>query len=108
MMAIEKIVLLVIFVIILLVIVLVLFGIVNPLGEDINIESYIRQCCVAYRANDCQNEEIVCRETDTTIETLGDLARKRNMDENDFHLLKSFCNCCKTWNEEGTICLERW
>ena len=89
MIAIEKIVLFIIFLIILIVLTYILVGNIKPSGERINLQNQIRQCCILYRANNCpdnlQNNPISCGGSD-----LKDLIDKVPM---TVYQLQAFCNC---------------
>ena len=50
---INKLVLLIIFIVVLFTAAVILLGITLPVGDQINLENQIRQCCQAYRANGC-------------------------------------------------------
>ena len=89
MIAIEKIVLIVIFLIILVVCIYLLVGNVKPAGEQIDIQNRIRDCCILYRANNCPTDlnlnPIICNGSD-----LGEMITEVPM---TVYQLKLFCNC---------------
>jgi hypothetical protein len=86
--AIEKIVLFVIFIIVLLAI-LILLGIPISVGGQINLQSKLRDCCQPYITNGCPTilDNINCGDM-----TLTELANKLSM---DFTTVRKFCNCPK-------------
>ena len=89
MIAIERVVLIIIFLIVLVICVYVLFGFVKPSGEQINIQNQIRECCTIYRASGCpdlSNVVISCGSS-----SLKDLIGKVSMTVDQ---LKNFCGGC--------------
>lgn len=84
MISIDKLVLLMIFLIVLLAALGLIFQIIEPTGEQLGIQNKIRQCCMAYRANGCLDDSIMCGE-----KTLRDLAIEANI----LQQLENFCGC---------------
>jgi hypothetical protein len=84
MIAIEKLVLIIIFLIILAICIYALVGIAKPSGEQINIQNQIRECCTIYRAFNC-DPSVTCGDS-----TLTDLISKISMTPAQ---LKVFCGC---------------
>jgi hypothetical protein len=93
MIAINKIVLLIIFLIILAAAFYMLFGISSPIGDELNLQNQLRQCCLAFRASGCDDISVICNEE--TMESFGSIAIKLNMNGNDnsYDLAKDFCGC---------------
>lgn len=58
MIAIENVVLIIIFIIILVVCIYVLVDYVKPNGEKINTQNRVRQCCTIFRAYNCDVTKI--------------------------------------------------
>lgn len=86
MIAIEKIVLIIIFLIVLSICVYILLGIATPAGQQIDVQGQIRQCCTLYRASGCPDPpNILCGDF-----TLTELINKISMTTNQ---LKAFCGC---------------
>jgi hypothetical protein len=90
MIAIEKIVLIIIFLIILVICIYILTGIVKPSGETINLQNQIRQCCNLYRANGCPDDRSKLRDITCGDSNLNDLINKVPMTT---YQLKAFCGC---------------
>jgi exopolysaccharide biosynthesis protein len=84
MISIDKLVLFLIFLVVLLVILILIFQVGKPTASQLIIQNEIRQCCMAYRANGCLDDTIVCND-----KTLRDLANEANI----LHQLKDFCEC---------------
>lgn len=87
MIAVNKLVLLIIFLVILFLILILLFGIGGPIGERINLENELRQCCIAYRAGGCERKDILCNS-----HFLWELVDKLKINSDD-NQLRCFCNC---------------
>jgi len=86
MIAIKKLVLFLLFLIVLLAVIILLFGVGNPIAEQIVLQHKIRQCCIAFRGNNCENPAtIFCNG-----ETLDELMTKLNMEE---WQIKNICDC---------------
>jgi hypothetical protein len=84
--AVNKMVLFLLFLIVLLAVIILLFGVGKPIGEQIVLQNQIRQCCMAFRGNNCENPaDIFC-----DGETLDVLMKKLNMEE---WQVESICNC---------------
>ena len=89
MIAIEKLILLSIFIVILLVSLYFIFG-TRGTGDSLSDQMKLRQCCTAYRAYKCNYVNLDCGH-----EPLVTLAKRLGfVDENgNDELLKNFCNC---------------
>ena len=86
MITINKLVLFLLFLIVLLAVIILLFWAGNPIAEQIVLQNKIRQCCIAYRGNNCKNPaDIFCNG-----ETLSELMTKLNMEE---WQVKNICDC---------------
>jgi hypothetical protein len=90
MIAIEKIVLIIIFLIVLLICFFVLFGFVIPSGKQIDVQNQVRQCCTLYRAKGCPTDIVEVTNTLCEGSSLKTLIEKVPMDINQ---LKAFCGC---------------
>jgi hypothetical protein len=92
MIAIEKIVLIIIFLIILAICIYVLMIMIKPSGEQLNIQNQIRQCCTLYRATGtgCPTDTAVLQEITCGNSNLNDLIKKIPMTPDQ---LKTFCGC---------------
>jgi hypothetical protein len=88
MIAINKLVLLILFLIILVVCIFLLFGVGTPIGEEMDLQNQLRMCCTAFRASECKDISVICNEV--TMESIGSIAQKLSM---DIDLVKDFCNC---------------
>jgi hypothetical protein len=111
MIAIEKLIILSIFVVILLISIYIIFG-TRPTGDQLITQMTIRQCCTAYRASastsstptydPIYDQNVLCDD-----ESIGSLAAKINLVQgSDYTLLNKFCNCCKTFTNGE--CVEWW
>jgi len=87
MLAINKIVLLIIFLIILFIALFMLFGVGKGTAEQLLLQNELRQCCGIYRAYNCTADPTTIDCNDNTIE---DLRIKLNMDPGQLDI---FCNC---------------
>lgn len=94
MIAIEKIVLIVLFLIILIICIYILAGIIKPTGENLDVQNQIRQCCILYRAKGCPGDNTDTSQISDTFcssnTNLKDLIDKVPMSVSQ---LKSFCGC---------------
>ena len=97
MIAINQLIYFILFLIILLVVIVLLTMIAGPSSDQINLQNKLRQCCMAYRGNNCQNPAtIFCDNGPDGLPATGDETRldvlmtKLSMQESD---VKSFCSC---------------
>ena len=90
MIAIEKIVLIILFLIILVICIYIIVGVVKPSGDKLNLQSQIRQCCSLYRASGTEGcppdpSVVICGDSN-----LNDLIKQVPMTVDQ---LKAFCGC---------------
>ena len=97
MIAINQLVYFILFLVILLVVIVLLTMIAGPSSDQINLQNKLRQCCIAYRGNNCQNPAtIFCDNGPDGISGTGDETRldtlmlKLNMQQSDVNI---FCSC---------------
>lgn len=94
MLAVNKLVLFILFLVVLAagIILLVLIG--NPIAEGLVLQNQVRMCCGAYRGTDCTNQDICCGSVDSTGfcngEYLYEIITKLKMEEWQLH---DICNC---------------
>jgi len=87
MLAINKIILLIIFLIVLALSFIILFGLGKGTSDQLLLQHELRQCCGVYRAYNCTADPTTIDCNDNTIE---DLRIKLNMDTGQ---LDRFCSC---------------
>ena len=87
MLAINKIVLLVIFLIVLALSFIILFGLGKGTSDQLLLQHELRQCCGVYRAYNCTADPTTIDCNDNTID---DIRIKLNITSDQ---LKNFCNC---------------
>lgn len=85
MLAIEKLILIVIFLVVLVVSLILLFGIGRGTADPIVLQNELRQCCGAFRASGCIDTTLDC-----SGNTIDSIRIKLNIDDEQ---LKKFCNC---------------
>ena len=91
MIAIEKLIILSIFIIILLLSLYMIFG-TKPVGDNLNYQIEMRQCCTTYRAYGCEYGYL--QNLECAGEPMIDVAIKLGLVSGDNDsLLKKFCNC---------------
>ena len=88
MLAINKVVLVIIFLIILAVGLYVLFGMTLPMGGDLEAQGKLRMCCPNFRATGCEDMTVRCNTK--TLENLNEIAAELNM---NVDAVKDFCKC---------------
>ena len=95
MLAVEKLILIVIFLIVLILCLYFLFGIGKGTADQLLLQNQLRSCCGKYRAYDCEfsmASSIQC--SDDSIETVDSLAYKLNLIQNgNPEQLNKFCAC---------------
>ncbi|MFH1474112.1 MAG: hypothetical protein ABIE55_04470 [Candidatus Aenigmatarchaeota archaeon] len=97
MMALDKLVLLVIFLIVIVVGALLVTGNILPFGEDLNLQNEMRNCCIKYRAYGCPTsisviQDIQCIEEDPSGGDLYTLAFER-LKIQTVKDLEVYCSC---------------
>ena len=91
MLAINKIVLLLIFLIVLAISLYVIFGIAQPAAASIDLQNQLRMCCPEFRATGCEDTSVIC--SFETMESFGEIAFQLGMSGNGFELAKELCDC---------------
>lgn len=88
MMAIDKLIILSIFIVILLVSLYFIFG-TRGTGDSLSDQIKLRQCCTAYRSNECNYQDVYCDD-----EPIKDVAGRLGLiDAGNDAMLKKFCSC---------------
>jgi hypothetical protein len=87
MLAVNKLVLLIIFLVILLAILYFLFVFGKGTGDSLLLQNELMQCCGYYRANGCTNAGVFC---DKNYNTIDDIRNKLSMSTDQ---LNKFCKC---------------
>ncbi len=88
MLAVEKLILLVIFLIVLVIAIILLFGIGKGGIDPLLLQSRLRQCCGAFIASGCQDTTLDCGD-----ETIDSVRTKLSMSTSQLY---EFCNCPTT------------
>ncbi len=91
MIAINKLILLVIFLVILLATLIILFS-GSPVIEQLNLQSELRGCCQIYRSYGCPENLVELSNINCEKHTLAEIVIALNM-KDDISKLKKFCNC---------------
>jgi len=91
MMAINKIVLIILFLIVLVAGILILTGYVMPTGENIGLQNELRGCCQKYRAYACPDNPNIIAGIQCAEHNLWELYENFRFSRIDD--LKEFCTC---------------
>jgi hypothetical protein len=90
MIAIDKLILIVLFLIILVVGIYLVVSYILPTGINVNLQNELRACCQKYRAFGCPDEGLL-GDINCDKNNLFDLYHSAGF--SDIKGLKSFCNC---------------
>jgi len=87
MLAVNKLILLIIFLVVLLAIIYLLFVVGKGTADPLLLQNDLRMCCGTYRAYNCTNYYVSCGENKGNIDGLR---AKLNI---SYEQLNTFCNC---------------
>lgn len=88
MLAVDKIILIVIFLIVLVAVVFIMLGISKPAADNLLLQNELTQCCGTFRAYSCPEDMTSISCGDKTIDELMGQVGIANYDQ-----LKSYCKC---------------